>query len=153
MRRHLLAMTLVAALPFEAAAQPAFCEALNQVVAAAQSRFDWLPPGGRHLIPGSLDERHGTVSTSDGEPRGVIYATMFLEPARQPPNAVRERFAVLHREVSGCLRNANSLGTVEGAGAALARWQTPYADIGLRRVDGGVELAEALIELSIASRW
>ena len=31
MRRHLLALTLLAAVPFEASATPAFCEALNQV--------------------------------------------------------------------------------------------------------------------------
>ncbi len=152
MRRHLLVLTLLAALPFEAAANPAFCEALNQLVRAAQSRFDWLPPG-RHLIPGSLEERHGTVQTQDGEPRGVIYATMFLERERHDPRVVRERFAALEREVTQCLPNASALGIREGAGAALARWQTPYADIGLRRVDGGRELAESLIELSVASRW
>ncbi len=135
MRRRLLVLTLLAALPFEAAASPAFCEALNRLVSAAQSRFDWLPPG-RHLIPGSLGERHGTVEGGDGEPRGIIYATMLLQ-----------------REVAECLPNANGLGTVRGAGAALARWQTPYADIGLRRVDGTGDVAEAMIELSVASRW
>lgn len=152
MRRHLLLLTLLAALPFEAVASPAFCEALNQLVSAAQSRFDWLPPG-RHLIPGSLEERHGTVEGQDGEPRGIIYATMFLQREGRDLRALRERFAALEREVAECLPNANGFGTLQGAGAALARWQTPYADIGLRRVDGTGDVAEAMIELSVASRW
>lgn len=152
MRRHLLALTLLAAAPFEASANTAFCEALNQLVSAAQSRFDWLPPG-RHLIPGSIDERHGVVQRPDGEPRGVIVAVMYRQNGPVQANVVRQRFDTLQREVGGCLPNATTLDTMQGAGATLARWQTPYADIGLRRVDGGAEVPETVIELSVASRW
>jgi hypothetical protein len=105
------------------------------------------------VIPGSLDERHGIVQRPDGEPRGVVVAVMYRQAGPVQQNVVRDRFAALQREVTGCLPNANSLDTMQGGGATLARWQTPYADVGLRRLDGGAEVAESVIELSVASRW
>ena len=148
----MLVLTLIAALPFEAAANTAFCNALRQVVSAAQSRFDSLPAG-RHVIPGSIEERRGIMQSASGQPHGVVYAVMFRHDVRQQPNPVRERFAALQREVGQCLTDASALGVTEGQGGAMANWQTPYARIGLRRVDGGRELLESMIELSVASRW
>lgn len=147
-----MVLTLLAALPAEAVANTAFCGALRQVVAAAESRFDSLPLA-RHAIPGSLEERRGVMQSASGQPHGVLYAVMFRHDARQQPNPVRERFAALQREIGQCLTEASTLGVTEGQGGALARWQTPYAVVGLRRADGGQELADSQIELSVASRW
>lgn len=150
MRRKILAMTLLASLPFEAQADRAFCEGLQGLVQAAQSDFDWLPRQG-HNIPGSLDERRGMTQSSDGQVHGAYYAVMFRHDSA--PAQVRERAAVLEREIAGCLPDATALGTQQGGGAALTRWQTPYAIVGLRRVDGGRELEQSLIELSVVRRW
>ena len=75
MRRHLLVLTLLASLPIEAQADRAFCEGLQGLVNAAQSRFDWLPTTGRN-IPGSIRERRGVEENSSG-PHGVYYAVMY----------------------------------------------------------------------------
>ncbi len=152
MRRALPIVALLAALPGQAAANTAFCNALRQVVAAAQSRFDSLPAS-RHAIPGSLEERRGVMQSPSGQPHGVLYAVMFRHDARQSPNPARERFAALQREVGQCLADARFLGLAEGRGGATASWQTPYALVGLRRDDGGRELPDSIIELSVASRW
>lgn len=148
LRRPFLLTLMMLAAPFEARADQAFCAALAQLVSAAQSRFDWMPRSGRN-IPGSIEERHGTLQTADGAPRGVYYAVM----ARGGSAAAHERFAALQREVGGCLPNAAFQGLREGAGSALVSWQTDYAVIGLRRADGGGDTPAALVELSIASRW
>ena len=150
MRRHLLALTLLASLPLEAQADRAFCEGLQGLVQAAQSDFDWLPRMA-HNIPGSLDERRGMIQSQDGPTHGAYFAVMFRHEAA--PAQVRERFAALEREVAGCLPGATALGTQQGEGAAMTRWQTPYAIVGLRRVDGGRELEQSLIELSVMRRW
>lgn len=150
MRRHLLALTLLASLPLEAQADRAFCEGLQGLVQAAQSDFDWLPRMG-HNIPGSLEERRGMIQSQDGPVHGAYFATMFRHDAA--PAETRQRFAALEREVAGCLPDASALGTQQGQGAAMTRWQTPYAVIGLRRVDGGRELEQSLIELSVMRRW
>ncbi|MBW6400738.1 hypothetical protein KPL78_22955 [Roseomonas sp. HJA6] len=145
MRRKILALALLASLPLEAQADRAFCEGLQGLVQAAQSDFDWLPRMS-HNIPGSLDERRGMVRSEDGPVRGAYIAVMFRHDAN--PAQLRERFAALQREVAGCLQDASALGTQQGGGGIVARWQTPYADISLRGVDGGGE-----IELSVARRW
>jgi hypothetical protein len=152
MRPLLLALSLILALPGAAAADAAFCTALRQVVQAAQSRFDWMPRTGRN-IPGSVEERHGTLQTPGGAPRGVFYAVMSRHDPRQPPDPTHDRFRALQREVGQCLTDASFQGLAEGTGTAQASWQTPYAVIGLRRADGGRELLESLVELSVASRW
>lgn len=150
MRRKILALALLASLPFEAQADRAFCEGLQGLVQAAQSDFDWLPRTG-HNIPGSLDERRGMVQSEDGPIRGSYIAVMFRHDAA--PAQVRERFAALQREIGGCLEGASALGTQQGGGATVARWRTPYADVSLRGVDGGRELEQSLIELSVMRRW
>lgn len=152
MRRHLPILGLLAALPVEAAADTAFCTSLREAVRAAQSRFDSLPAD-RHAIHGSLEERRGVMQSASGQPHGVLYAVMVRHDARQQPDPVRDRFAAVQREIGQCLTGAQALGVTEGRGAALASWQTDYARIGLRRVDGGQELRDSMIELSIASRW
>jgi hypothetical protein len=150
MRPLLLAVLLL--LPGAASAETAFCTALRQVVQAAQSRFDWMPRTGRN-IPGAVEERHGTLQTPGGAPRGVFYAVMARHDPRQPPDPTHDRFRALQREVGQCLTDASFQGLTEGTGTAQASWQTPYAVIGLRRADGGRELLESLVELSVASRW
>jgi hypothetical protein len=150
-RRKLLVLTLLASLPIEAQADRAFCQGLQGLVSAAQSRFDWLPSTGRN-IPGSLNERRGVEQSSSG-PHGVYYAVMYRHDTRQQPHGARERFAALQREVGACLTGASFLGVTEGQGGAQARWQTQYAVVGLRRDDGGGELTQSIVELSVASRW
>ncbi len=152
MRRRLLALTLLVILPFEAVANQAFCAALQGLASAAQSRFDWLPNTGRN-VPGSIEERRGVVQSSSGQPHGIYYAVMVRHDPRQQPNPVRERFAALQREIGHCLPDASFLGLTEGQGGAQANWQTQYARIGLRRADGGGEVPDAMVELSVASRW
>lgn len=152
MRRHLLVLTLLASLPIEALADRAFCESLQGLASAAQSRFDWLPHTGRN-VAGSIEERRGVVQSVSGQPHGVYFAVMARSDARQQPNPVREHFARLQHEVGQCLPDASFLGVTEGQGGAQANWQTQYARIGLRRVDGGGELSQSQVELSIASRW
>ena len=152
MRPLLLALTLSLALPGAASASSAFCTALRQVVEAAQSRFDWMPRTGRN-IPGSVEERHGTLQTPGGAPRGVFYAVMSRHDARQQPDPTQDRFRALQHEIGQCLTDAAFQGMTEGQGAALATWNTPYAVVGLRRADGGREVMDSIIELSIAARW
>jgi hypothetical protein len=152
MRPLLLALTLTLALPGAASANTALCTALRQVVQAAQSRFDWMPRTGRN-IPGSVEERHGTLQTPGGAPRGVYYAVMSRHDPRQPPDPTAERFRTLQHEIGACLTDASFQGLTEGPGTAQASWTTQYAVIGLRRADGGREVADSLVELSIASRW
>ena len=147
-----MVLTLLASLPIEAQADRAFCQGLQGLVAAAQSRFDWLPSNGRN-IPGSISERRGVMQSSSGQPHGVYYAIMYSHDARAQPNGARERFAALQHEVNACLTEASFLGVNEGGGGAQASWQTQYARIGLRRADGGAEVPESMVELSIASRW
>jgi hypothetical protein len=152
MRPLLLALTLGLALPGTASANDAFCIALRQVVQAAQSHFDWMPRTGRN-IPGSIEERHGTLQTPGGAPRGVFYAVMSRHDPRQAPDPTAARFAALQREIGQCLTDASFQGLNQGQGTAQASWQTQYAVIGLRRADGGREIADSLVELSVASRW
>lgn len=150
MRRKLLALTLLASLPVEAVADRAFCAGLQGLVQAAQSDFDWLPRTG-HNIPGSIEERRGMVQSQDGPTHGAYFAVMFR--GRATPAQVHERVAAFEREIAGCLPGATALGTQQGQGAALTRWQLPYAIVGLRRNDGGGELPDATIELSVMRRW
>ncbi len=152
MRPLLLALTLTLALPGAASANSAFCAALQQVVQAAQSRFDWMPRTGRN-IPGSLEERHGTLQTPGGAPRGVYYAVMSRHDARQRPDPTQERFRALQHDIGTCLTDASFQGLTEGQGTAQATWNTQYAVVGLRRADGGAVVPDSLIELSIATRW
>lgn len=152
MRPLLLALMLVLALPGAALADAAFCTALRQVVQAAQSRFDWMPRTGRN-IPGSVEERHGTLQTPGGAPRGVFYAVMSRHDARQPPDPTHDRFRALQHEIGQCLADASFQGVTEGQGAAQATWNTQYAVVGLRRADGGPVVPDSIVELSIASRW
>ncbi len=152
MRPLLLALTLSLALPGAASANAAFCTALQQVVQAAQSRFDWMPRTGRN-IPGSLDERHGTLETPGGAPRGVFTEVMSRHDPRQLPDPTQDRFRALQHEVGQCLTDASFQGLTEGQGTAQAAWTTQYAVVGLRRADGGREVADSIVELSIASRW
>jgi hypothetical protein len=137
MRPLLIAVMLGLALPGSASANEAFCTALRQVVQAAQSRF----------------ERHGTLQPPGGAPRGVFYAVMARHDPRQPPDPTAARFAALQHEVGQCLTDASFQGLNQGQGTAQASWQTQYAVIGLRRAEGGREMADSLVELSIASRW
>lgn len=148
MRRLLLALSLTLALPGAAAANSAFCTALRQVVQAAQSRFDWMPRVGRN-IPGALEERHGTLQTPGGAPRGVFYAVMARHDARQPPDPTQDRFRALQHEIGACLTDASVQGVTEGQ----ASWTTQYAVVGLSRAAGGREVPDSIVELSIASRW
>lgn len=150
MRRKLLVLMLLASLPVEALADRAFCEGLQGLVQAARSDFDWLPRM-THNIPGSVEERRGMIQSQDGPTHGAYFAVMFRHDAA--PAQVRERAAGLEREIATCLPDATALGTQQGQGAALMRWQTPYAVVGLRRVDGGRELEQSLIELSVMRRW
>jgi hypothetical protein len=152
MRPLLLALSLTLALPGGASANPALCAALHQLVQAAQSRFDWMPRAGRN-IPGSVEERHGTLQTPGGAPRGVFYAVMSRHDPRQHPDPTHDRFRALQHEIGACLTDASFQGATEGSGTAQASWHTQYAVVGLRRADGGRELLESLVELSIASRW
>ena len=152
MRPLLLALSLTLALPGAAAANSAFCTALRQVVQAAQSRFDWMPRVGRN-IPGAVEERHGTLQTPGGAPRGVFYAVMARHDPRQQPDPTHDRFRSLQHEVGQCLADASFQGLTEGTGTAQASWNTQYAVVGLRRADGGRELMDSVVELSIASRW
>jgi hypothetical protein len=152
MRTLLLALSLTLALPGAASANAALCTALAQLVRAAQSRFDWMPSTGRN-VPGSIEERHGTLQTPGGAPRGVFYAVMSRHDARQLPDPTQDRFRTLQREVGACMADASFLGLTEGHGTALASWQTPYAVVALRRADGGRELPDSVVELSVASRW
>ncbi|MEO3474647.1 hypothetical protein AAFN86_22470 [Roseomonas sp. CAU 1739] len=149
MRRHLLVLTLLASLPIEAQADRAFCEGLQGLVNAAQSRFDWLPTTGRN-IPGSIRERRGVEENSSG-PHGVYYAVMYSHNG--PSAEAQQHFTRLQREVGACLTEASFLGVNPGGGGSQARWQTQYAIVGLRVADGGGEVPESLVELSIASRW
>lgn len=152
MRPLLLALTLTLALPGAASANDAFCIALRQLVQAAQSSFDWMPRTGRN-VPGSVSERHGTLQTPGGAPRGVYYAVMFSHDPRQLPDPTAERFRTLQHAVGQCLADASFQGLNEGPGTAQSSWQTPYAVVGLRRADGGREVADSIVELSVASRW
>jgi hypothetical protein len=152
MRPLLLALSLTLALPGAAAANSAFCTALHQMVQAAQSRFDWMPRTGRN-VPGSIDERHGTLQTPGGGPRGVFYAVMARHDARQPPDPTVDRFRALQHEIGACLTDASFQGVTEGQGGAQASWTTQYAVVGLRRAAGGREVPDSIVELSIASRW
>lgn len=150
MRRKLLVLTLLASLPVEAQADRAFCQGLQGLVAAAQSRFDWLPTTGRN-IPGSIEERRGVAQNqTGGEPHGIYYAVMYRRDAAA---GAHERFAELQREIGACLTEGSFLGVTQGQGSAQAAWQTQYARVGLRRADGGGEVAQSLVELSVASRW
>ncbi|MBR0649179.1 hypothetical protein GXW78_05860 [Roseomonas terrae] len=150
MRRKLLVLTLLASLPIEAQADRAFCQGLQGLVAAAQSRFDWLPTTGRN-IPGSIEERRGVVQNHvGGEPHGVYYAVMYRHDGN---TGAHERFAALQHEIGACLSGASFLGVTQGQGNAQANWQTQYARVGLRRADGDGELPQSLVELSVASRW
>ena len=149
MRRHLLVLTLLASLPIEAQADRAFCEGLQGLVNAAQSRFDWLPSTGRN-IPGSINEWRDVEETSSG-PHGVYYAVMYRHNG--PSAVAREHFARLQREVGACLTEGSFLGVNPGGGGSQARWQTQYAIVGLRVADGSGEVPESMVELSIASRW
>ena len=149
MRRHLLVLTLLASLSFEAQADRAFCEGLQGLVNAAQSRFDWLPTTGRN-IPGSIRERRDVEESSSG-PHGVYYAVMYSHNG--PSAEAQQHFTRLQREVSACLTEGSFLGVSPGGDGSQARWQTPYAIVGLRVADGGGEVPESMVELSIASRW
>jgi hypothetical protein len=111
-----------------------------------------MPRTGRN-IPGSVEERHGTLQTPGGAPRGVFYAVMSRHDPRQQPDPTGERFRTLQHDIGACLTDASFLGQTTGPGAAQATWQTPYAVIGLRRADGGREIADSIVELSVASRW
>jgi hypothetical protein len=148
MRPLLLALSLTLALPGAATANSAFCTALHQVVQAAQSRFDWMPRVGRN-IPGAIEERHGTLQTPGGAPRGVFYAVMARHDARQPPDPTQGRFRALQHEIGACLTDASFQGVTEGQ----ASWTTQYAVVGLSRAAGGREVPDSIVELSIASRW
>lgn len=152
MRPLLLALTLIIAAPGAASADTAFCIALRQVVQAAQSSFDWMPRTGRD-IPGSVEERRGTLQTPGGAPRGIFYAVMSRHDPRRQPDPTHERFRTVQHEIGRCLTDASFQGVTEGGGSAQATWQTQYAVIGLRRADGGREVADSLVELSVASRW
>ncbi len=152
MRPLLLALTLTLALPGAASANAAFCAALQQMVQAAQSRFDWMPRTGRN-IPGSIEERHGTLQTPGGAPRGVYYVVMSRHDARQLPDPTHDRFRALQRDIGACLADASFQGLTEGQTTAQATWNTQYAVVGLRRTDGGAVVPDSLIEISIASRW
>ena len=149
MRRHLLVLTLLASLPIEAQADRAFCEGLQGLVNAAQSRFDWLPTTGRN-IPGSIRERRGVEENSSG-PHGVYYAVMYSHNG--PSAEAQQHFTRLQREVGACLTEASFLGVNPGGGGSRARWQTQYAIVGLRVADGSGDVPESMVELSIASRW
>jgi hypothetical protein len=151
-RPLLLALTLTLALPGAASANEAFCVALRQLAQAAQSSFDWMPRTGRN-VPGSVSERHATLQTPGGAPRGAYFAVMSRHDPRQLPDPTAERFRTLQHEIGQCLTNASFQGINEGQGMAQASWQTPYAVIGLRRADGGREVADSVVELSVASRW
>jgi hypothetical protein len=152
MRPLLLALSLTLALPGAASANAAFCTALRQVVQAAQSRFDWMPRAG-HNIPGAVEERHGTLQTPGGAPRGVFYAVMSRHDARQHPDPTPDRFRALQHDIGQCLAGASFLGVTETPSGAQAAWTTPYAVVGLRRADGGAVVPDSILELSIASRW
>jgi hypothetical protein len=152
MRPLLLALTLSLALPGAAAANTALCTALQQMVRAAQSRFDWMPRSGRN-IPGALEERHGTLQTPGGAPRGVYYAVMSRHDYRQHPDPTHDRFRALQHEIGQCLTGAAFQGLTEGHGSAQATWNTQYAVVGLRRDAGGQVVPDSIVELSIASRW
>jgi hypothetical protein len=149
-RRKLFALALLASLPIEAQADRAFCAGLQGLVRAAQSDFDWLPRTA-HNIPGSVDERSGMIQTHDGPTHGAYFAVMFRQAAT--PAQLRERFTALEREIAACLPDASNIGTQQGQGGAMTRWQSSYAVVGLRRADGGGELPQSIIELSVMRRW
>lgn len=150
MRRKLLALTLLASLPVEAMADRAFCAGLEGLVQAAQSDFDWLPRTS-HNIPGSIEERRGMIQSQDGPTHGAYFAVLFR--GQVAPAQLRERAAAHEHVIAACLSGATALGTQQGQGAAMTRWQLPYAIVGLRRNDGGGELPDATIELSVMRRW
>lgn len=148
----LAALALLLALPGAARADAAFCEALRRLVAGAQTGFQHLPAAG-HNVPGSLEERRGVLSEQGGPSRAVYHAILLREPARGGPHRAPQRFEALTQEVARCLPDARSLGLAQGQQAVVAGWETPYARIALRRLDGGADVQQTEIELSVASRW
>ncbi len=152
MPRLTLVLALLLALPASAQANERFCAAMRFVAASAQGGFDSMPRAA-HTLPGSVEEWRGMTRSEDGPVRGAFFALMVRHDARARPNPATARFHELAREIAQCLPDASAQGVTEGEGGARAAWQTPYANISLRLVEGGRELADSTVQITVASRW
>jgi len=145
-------LPLLAPAPAEAQAPGPCCAGLRQLVAAAGSGFDYLPTGQR-LLPGSIEERRGTLEAQGGPPRAVFYAIMMRDASARRPNPVEAHFHALSAEIGRCMPEAEASPARPGQGGAVAAWTLPRAVVGLRRDDGQGFASSALVEVSVASRW
>ncbi len=149
---RMLSPALLASLPAAAEASEAFCASLRQLAVAAAEGFVNVPPG-RHLVPGSIEERRGVTRSGDGPPRAVLYVTMVRDNSRQHPNPAEGRFRAYATEIPACLPDAEAVSSADRSGGAERVWRTSRAVIGLRLDRGDGYLSNAEVELSIASRW
>jgi hypothetical protein len=148
----LSALLLPWLLPAPAAANDAFCPALQRLVAGARWSFNdiGLAP---HLIPGSVAERRGVVQILDGPPRGAIFAVMQRVQGREHEAQIVHGFDQLHGRIAQCLPDAQASPTSRAPTEVRSTWTTPYAVVLLRADRGDGFAATMDLEIVVASRW
>jgi hypothetical protein len=148
----LLPLPLLAPLPVAPQTHDAFCAGLLHLVQAAPSGFAYVDRGQR-VVPGSVEERRGTLTAAFGPPRAAYHAMMLRAPAAQHPNPVEGRFHGLQAQIGHCLPGIAATPVTAGEGGAHIAWTTDQAVILLRREDGQGGASTAEVELSVAARW
>ena len=157
MRRLALALTLplLPVLAAPAQAQSTLCQGLGRLVEQAQQSFEDLPANLR-LIPGSLQERRGFVTPTDGTPRRPIYiALMFQDSSPDATKQAMARFRQLQPQIARCMPQVQARPMREPGNGARVQWLLPLGQIALVGAAGNIggDNATATVEIQVAFRF
>ena len=155
MRRLALALLLLPLLAAPALAQGNLCQGLGRLVEQAQSSFVDLPSNLR-LIPGSLQERRGFVTPTDGTPRRPAYiALMFQDSSPDATKLAMARFRQLQPQIARCMPAVKGQPMREPGNGAQVLWLLPLGQIALVGAAGNIggDNTTATVEIQVAFRF
>lgn len=155
MRRFALSLLLLPLLAGPAFAQSNLCQGLGRLVEQAQSSFVDLPASLR-LIPGSIQERRGFITPTDGTPRRPMYvALMFQDNSADATKLAMAKFRQLQGQIARCMPGVQGQPLREPGNGAKVLWLLPLGQIALVGASGNIggDNNTATIEIQVAFRF
>jgi hypothetical protein len=150
-RRLILTLVLLGAVPPEASAADAFCTALQRLTDSAASNFQHLSNSGRNM-PGSVNEYRSTVQFA-GSVHAAMFAVMVRAPSDPPSPLLQQRFTALQADIGRCLPDAQKGPVEQIQGGSRVIWTLPRAIVLLRRDNGMGHASTAEVHIAVGSRW
>ncbi len=155
MRRLALSLPLLLLFASSALAQSNLCQGLGRLIEQAQSSFVDLPANLR-LIPGSIQERRGFITPTDGTPRRPMYvALMFQDSTPDATKLAMAKFRQVQGQIARCVPAVQGQPLREPGNGAKVLWLLPLGQIALVGAAGNIggDNATSTVEIQVAFRF